>query len=310
MGKGSLLPALKGFSAMLSAPETKPLALALESEVSVESCPVLESHVLDGKAVLPAALAIEWLSHGAMHGNPGLRFLGFDDFRVFKGVVLGAEDSRTVQVCAGKAEKRDGAFVVPTELRSIDKRGRPVLHAAAQVRLGSRLEEAGETVAEPDLRPWPSEKEYYGAGLLFHGPDFQGILTVEGCGEEGIVARIKAAPKPAAWLRRPLRSSWITDPLAVDGAFQMLILWSSENHGTHSLPVLVRRYRQFRQSFPEGGVRVVVRIRSRAEHKAESDIDFLDPETGELVARIEGYDCVMDTSLTSAFERNRLVLQS
>src|SRR5207249_8581446 len=56
--------------------------------------------------VLPAALMIEWLAHGALHPNPGLAFAGFDDFRVLKGVSL-SDSPVTLRVLAAKAE-RDG----------------------------------------------------------------------------------------------------------------------------------------------------------------------------------------------------------
>ena len=42
-----------------------------------------------------------------------------------------------------------------------------------------------------------------------------------------------------------------------------------------------------------------------AEHRAFADIEFLDG-TGALVARIEGYECVIDPALAGAF-RNRLL---
>ena len=34
------------------------------------------------------AMIVEWMAHGAIHNNPGLRFHGFNDLRVLKGVTL------------------------------------------------------------------------------------------------------------------------------------------------------------------------------------------------------------------------------
>ena len=68
------------------------------------------------------------------------------------------------------------------------------------------------------------------------------------------------APPPSAWIERPLRQAWLTDPLALDCAFQVMILWSVERSGAGSLPTSVGRYRQFRRAFPADGVRVVARI--------------------------------------------------
>jgi hypothetical protein len=35
-------------------------------------------------------------------------------------------------------------------------------------------------------------------------------------------------------------------------------------------------------------------------------MEFLDRSNGKLIARLEGYECVMDASLAKAFQRNQL----
>ena len=72
------------------------LHLAYEDKLSVANYPVLKSHVIMGQAVLPMALMIEWMAHAAMHDNPGLKFSGFDDLKVLKGVILDAEQEVTL----------------------------------------------------------------------------------------------------------------------------------------------------------------------------------------------------------------------
>jgi hypothetical protein len=46
-------------------------------------------------------------------------------------------------------------------------------------------------------------------------------------------------------------------------------------------------------------------VREFGNHRATADIDFADVQ-GNLVARIEAYECVIDPSLNQAFRRNRL----
>ena len=59
--------------------EKQNLHVVFERQLNVNDYPVLASHVMNGKAVLPAALIIEWMAHAAMHNNPGLKFKGFDN---------------------------------------------------------------------------------------------------------------------------------------------------------------------------------------------------------------------------------------
>jgi hypothetical protein len=143
--------------------------------------------------------------------------------------------------------------------------------------------------------------------MLFHGPAMQGIERVEGCGERGIVGRVRTAPAPSEWLDRPLRSRWLTDPLAIDCAFQLIVLWTRDNLGSNSLPTAVGRYRQFRPAFGPGSVRVVAEIRQSTDSRAVADIEFLD-DRGDVIAQIESYECVVDASLGQAFRRNQLIL--
>ncbi len=100
--------------------------------------PILESHILDGRPVLPMVLILEWLAHGALHQNPGLVFHGCDDLRILHGVILDTAAAPTLRVDAGKAVKRDGLFVAPVELRGASRRPR----GAARPRRGR----AGESV--------------------------------------------------------------------------------------------------------------------------------------------------------------------
>jgi len=90
----------------------------------------------------------------------------------------------------------------------------------------------------------------------------------------------------------------------------MMILWSFENKGVGALPSFASSFRQFQPVFPKQGVRIVISVKRDSEHRALADIEFIDPVTGKLIARMEDYECVMDASLNCAFKCNRLPLQN
>ena len=294
-----------GSAAVTSKPQSLSEAFALT--LTISDYPFLRSHVLDGKAVLPMAVIVEWLAHGALHGNPGFRFHGFNDLRICKGVVIENNSSFTLDVMAGRAVKRESFHLVPVELTSKGNNGRTVLHARAEIVLANKHPEGIRSITEIPSTPYnPENGVIYNRERLFHGPDLHGIEQVDGCSAKGIAATVKGAPAPAKWIRRPLRSAWLTDPLVIDSAFQMMILWSFERFGSGSLPCFAGRYRQFQEAFPREGVQVVIRVTSESAHGASADIEFLDRHTGKLVARLEGYECIIDPSLKQAFQRNQL----
>jgi hypothetical protein len=266
---------------------------------------VLESHVLDGRPVMPLALTLEWLAHGALHENAGLTFHGCDDLRVLHGIVLDGDAPSTLRALAGKAVKKDGFYRTVVELRGTRGDGRDTLFARAEIVLATDLPPAppARPVAARPLHSFTPEEIY--SRVLFHGPDMQCIEEVEACDERGVVACLRAAPAPVEWVRRPLRQKWIADPLIVDGAFQMMILWSVAQSGAPGLPCYVAGYRQYRRAFPADGACVALEIVKATYLHALGDLDFLAAD-GQVIARMEGAECTLDAGLKRAYRRNRL----
>ncbi len=294
---------LKNYSAL--SVENSELSLAFERELSVNTHAFLKSHVMNGQAVLPVAIIIEWFAHGALHLNPGMQFQGFDDFRVLKGVTLKADETIRLRILAGNIIHKGDVSLVPVELRSDD-----LLHASAIMILADSY----ETNVLPQLKVVnkkynKTQGEYYKNGQLFHGQDLQGIKEVTHCSDKGIAANVNAAPQPSTWMNQPIRSSWLTDPLILDSAFQMMILWSFEERGIASLPTAISSYRQYQRNYPKDGARIITVVNEKTDHRANASIEFIDSK-GQLIALIDCYECVRDSSLQMAFEKNQLSLEA
>jgi len=271
--------------------------------LSPKQYPFLASHVMNGRAVLPVAVILEWLAHGALHANPGLGFHGFDDFRLYKGVVLD-EAAYGIRVTAGTVGMAGQNLEVVVELRGTGDND--TLHARATVLLTEDLPAAPAAPALPaGLTPYGRSVQEAYREVLFHGPEFRGITHVEGIAPDAIVASLKAARAPSAWIQAPLRDTWLADPLAIDSAFQLLILWSVEVLGAPCLPSRAAGYRQYQSAFPQEGVRALVRVTNQAGSQAIADVAFVDAE-GALVAELLGAECTHDASLAAAFRRNAL----
>ncbi len=281
------------------------LDVVFERKIDVRSLPVIRSHVIDGHAVLPMALILEWLAEGALHRNPGLAVAGVDHLKLFKGIVLPDRGTAGLSIRVGKKQRHGELLAVPVEVHGSLEGGRPVIHARATVLLADAQPSGERRLAEPALRPLEIRRDEVYHKLLFHGPAMQAIENLEGGGDRAVAARVATAPVPAAWMERPFRQSWLTDPLAIDAAFQVVVLWTRQHLGANSLPTGIGSYRQYRRSFPAEGVRVLAIVREAGSHRAVADIEFLDDD-GRLVARIDGYECVVDPSLNQAFRRNRL----
>jgi NAD(P)-dependent dehydrogenase (short-subunit alcohol dehydrogenase family) len=281
------------------------MEVVLDRKIDLGSLPVIRSHVIDGHAVLPMALIMEWLAEGALNRHPGMVVEGVDQLRLYKGVVLRDEQPAVVSVRVGKRERRGAAQIVPVAMHGVLESGREIIHARGEVRIAERHFPGERVLGAPGASPVAIDRDEIYRQVLFHGPAMQAIQQLEGCDNHSIAAWVSTAPPPADWIDRPRRQSWLTDPLAIDAAFQVLVLWTRQRLGANSLPTALGSYRQFRRAFPAEGVRVLAAVRQFSDHRAVADIEFLDSK-GQAVARIESYECVIDTSLNQAFRRNHL----
>ncbi len=276
------------------------------------SHPILDDHVLDGRPVVPLALLSEWLGQASCHLNPGYQVVGFEELRVLHGVRLDQGHPVQISAHAGRFIGTEDSPKVAVEIRG----PRGTQKSAPLVRGQMMLAPMGSYPALPPYSPYafparkfPFEKSDWYGKLLFHGPSWHGIEEIEGFeplegSHPGIVCRLRTAPPPAAWLTQPHRSRWILDPLAIDCAFQMMILFSQAQLGAPCLPALVRAYRQFRV-FPAEGCRAVLRIERCLQGLVRGDIDFLTHQ-GLLIGRMEGVEAISDPALSHAFQRNQV----
>jgi NAD(P)-dependent dehydrogenase (short-subunit alcohol dehydrogenase family)/acyl carrier protein len=278
------------------------LFLTFKRELDVANYPILSSHVLGGKPVVPFALMTEWLGHGALHGNPGLFLHGLDDIQILSGIKLD-EGKKLIRLMAGKARKNSGVYEVDVEIRDGVKDNREVIHSKAKAILtaGPAAPPAFEIPKDMLSQAYPRSIQEAYDKILFHGIELQGIQKILSCSKRGMVAEVSAAPLPEKWMTQPLRSRWIADPLVLDSAFQMAILWCFEEKGLVCLPSYSATFRQYCDRFPSQGITAVLEVTETTQHKMKGDFTFLDAQNA-VFAKITGYEAVMNDSLFEAFK--------
>jgi len=278
------------------------LSLTLQREIDIDTYPILGAHILDGKPVVPFSLIAEWLGHGALHENPGLLLHGLDDMRLFNGIKFDRK-KKTIKLMASKPRKKGSIFEVDVEIRNGFKNELEMIHSRATAILSDKLEHPPLFNISDHISPKAYARnidEVY-EKILFHGFELRGIKEIISYSSRGMVARISSAPPPAKWMTEPLRSKWIGDPLVLDSAFQMAIVWCFEEKGIVSLPSYSASYRQYQSNYPSDGVTVVLEVNRATEHKMMGEFTFLD-RNEVVVASLTGYEAVMDASLSRAFK--------
>jgi acyl transferase domain-containing protein len=278
---------------------------AWEMVVSLDDYPFLTSHVMNNQAVLPMAMMVEWMAYAAIHANPGLLFHGFEELRVLKAVTVQEQQARALRFVCEPMQTVDDNFHIAVSLHSQGDEDR--LHARCTIVLREHYPSAPHAAPLPDLQAWPHPMHtVYQDGHLFHGPDLHALVEITGYADDAIHARVLTAPSPDQWIETPVSNQWLADPLALDGSFQLMILWAFERHNMGSLPVYAGAYQQYISHFPDDGVDVRIRISDVSGAQVEAAIEWIDPASGALLARMDDYRCVMDASLADSFQRTDL----
>jgi acyl transferase domain-containing protein/NAD(P)H-dependent flavin oxidoreductase YrpB (nitropropane dioxygenase family) len=205
---------------------------------------LLSDHRIDGVPVLPFAGAMELMAQTAAAAHPELEVAEMRDIELNRGVRL-EESSLAVRVVAVPAEERAG---IATFVVTIDADGEDRPRYRSTVVLTERLD-AGEpedgTPALGPMRPFPLTVAQAYAEYLFHGPLFQRIEAIEGVGEHGALANLRASEPDACLHGVAPGTRWLLDPVLIDCALQMQVLWCRMHWGLTLLPARIAGYRRF-----------------------------------------------------------------
>jgi hypothetical protein len=142
-----------------------------------------------------------------------------------------------------------------------------------------------------DLAPFPMGMDEAYRDLLFHGPRFRGIAAIEGMDERGARALLRTSTPDACLAGDAPHGPWLLDPVLLDSALQVQVLWARLHWDVTLLPAEIRAHdRAVGGSFadlPAGAlVRHELRVRpgSRAP-LCHADHRFTGPD-GRLLATL------------------------
>jgi acyl transferase domain-containing protein/NAD(P)-dependent dehydrogenase (short-subunit alcohol dehydrogenase family)/acyl carrier protein len=296
LGPGSDLP-----EGELAAPAQPTV---LEKILSIDQAPILKSHVLDNQAVFPLALMMEWMVRAGLDDQAVHQAIGLDRLKVHNRLSLDHRDRLRLRITADPARQAGRDLVRPVRLGLMNGLAANT-YADGLMVLNLDPMDARPRLNLGPLEPYPHQGRIYEDGRLFHGSDLQGIVSLDGCGPTGITGLVRTSGDPARFIKDE-PAQWLTDPLALDSAFQMVILWCWETHGRPALPVSVGRYRQFSDRYPsEAQVRVNVQITEPDGPKIKADLEIIDLD-GRLLSRLEEVVCFESEALIEAYRRNCL----
>lgn len=270
--------------------------MMVDHEFCLSSDPYLLDHRLDGKGVLPATGALEWMAQFVTAAWPGWQVVEMRDLRQLNSVMLDPEvngGKRTVQLRARASSHSDlNGQTITVEM--IDPAKKLPYYRATAV-LGQKMPEApqADVAALTGGKPFAATDAY--AHFLFHGPRFQLASDIPLVAPGGLDARVRPS-LPAEWLANA-EGSWLFDPGLCDVAPQMAIVWSRLNRNMTALPSSFAAMRRYGTEPLPKTLRLALRLLP-APHDAAMVYDalYLD-ESGRVRLELRHCEATMSAAL-------------
>jgi acyl transferase domain-containing protein/NAD(P)H-dependent flavin oxidoreductase YrpB (nitropropane dioxygenase family) len=247
--------------------------------------PYLDDHRLDGRAVLPAAMAAELMAEVAAKASPGWQVHRIRSFRVLQGIIL-TNESAAIRIGAKQVSINAQRLELEMTIQAHDARH---LSYGAIVELTKVLPDA--PVFELPPNGWVKAHEVTATrayrDFLFHGPRFQclqGLIAVE---REGCLAQVGAS-SPVRCLASPRAASWVIDPVVLDAGPQLAIVWARTIWDATALPSHFDSLVRYGVLAPDQPLACRFHVtESSGEHSVVSDVDFVD-QNNRLMLSIRG----------------------
>jgi phosphopantetheinyl transferase (holo-ACP synthase) len=123
-------------------------------------------------------------------------------------------------------------------------------------------------------------EEIYKENLMFHGPRFQGVVSIDACGEDGVLGRLQALPNTEIFRSNP-NPSFIIDPFLIDAAGQLVGYWPMEylDTGFLAFPIRVGELQLYGPNQPPSEyLNCQVRMRQVTSQQISADVEMIGPD--------------------------------
>ena len=200
--------------------------------------PFAADHHLDGRPILPAVEAMEWLAAAAAARFPEIRVTDLTEIRFDKFLFLNPGGGRAQAAMRLTPLAHGRLDAVLETRRQLSRAGltRVLTHARMIFGAGGQTPPPAPPPLRGELRAVPAEAVY--RELVPFGPGYRNIVGDLMIGAQGALARVRSPCGDG-------RPAVLGSPYVLDAAFHAACVWSQRHAGTVAFPVGLDRRRIF-----------------------------------------------------------------
>ena len=251
---------------------------------------------LSAICVVPLTVSMEILAEAAAALMPGRILVGMRAIRASRWIQV-AEGPITLKTSASKLE--GGNDEVEVEVRdlgpgTVNQTSSGVLVIKGVMIFGDRYPNPPppkHCALTGERRSRLASTALYEGGLMFHGPCFQGVASLERSGKDGLSGLLKVLPRNGLF-RSVANPRFVTDPVVLDAAGQMVGFWAAEylDRGFVVFPYRLDSLQIYRLDVSVGeNVPCWVRLELLGTKRMRSDLEIVDAD-GRVWMRLVGWE--------------------
>jgi phosphopantetheine--protein transferase-like protein len=279
--------------------------LTVQCLVDLEEAAFLQDHTLGSEisttdeslkpqCVIPMTVSMEMMAETATRLVPDKLVIGIKDVQAHRWIPVG-DKPITLRITARKHTSNTGEEVAVRIWVITDNTDSELVWDSAAVE-GTVL--FADNYSQPPVieafscrserLPRHTARELYHEKLMFHGPRFQGVVSLDKSGEDGIIGQLDVLPK--GYLFRSNSSpAFIIDPFLLDAAGQLVGYWPLEylETGFIAFPIRLQGLHLY-GPMPHPGERLECRVRIHevTSQRVRADIDIIGVEKRILMQLI------------------------
>ncbi len=248
-----------------------------------------------GLPVMPLTMSMEVMAEAAAFVAPGQKVVGFRNLRAFRWIAFD-EGPQELQVTARRQPGTEDRVVVQLRNLSEDRRSdAPALSPSieATVILAGAYPSPSPRDATTSIggRASRLRTESLYSDVMFHGPAWRGVASVDRVADGGSAATLRVLPFDGMIAGRP-EPDFALDPILLDAAGQVIGFWTAERltSGKVIFPSGLESLELFGPS-PQAGdlLPCEATIKLEGERRVRSDIDVAAAD-GRPLVRIRGWE--------------------
>ncbi|MFQ5902907.1 MAG: SDR family NAD(P)-dependent oxidoreductase, partial [Candidatus Binatia bacterium] len=258
----------------------------------------LRDHRLDFKPVFPAAMAIELIAEVGQMAWPDLKVAAVRDVRVFKGIVLddNYRDIRISGCSQGYIGPDPESIELDVTIKDTELPEITFYKATVVLKRNLPHPEQYQLPANDGMKPFATSVEEAYRRLLFHGPRFQCIQSIDGISEQGMLVTLLPSSPTECVANEPL-GHWLIDPIVMDSGPQLALLWARTYFDITPLPSRFQEVRIFKPFHSSSLIRCCFHVlRESVKQSVYANVFYMDQE-GCLLGMIKGLESTGTKSL-------------